>query len=71
MFRTMPQANLHPVRVTRSALDYESSCGIDELLLNASSIQEFQYIEIHNVANSERFATYAIRGAWERGDFAE
>ena len=37
------------------------SCGIDELLLEASGIREFQYVEIYNVNNGERFATYTIR----------
>src|SRR5690348_14920609 len=62
MTKTMLQAKLHRVRVTEADLDYEGSCGIDELLLEASGIMEFQYIEIYNVTNGERFATYAIRG---------
>lgn len=61
MLKTLLQAKLHRVRVTEAVLDYEGSCGIDEALLDASGIQEFQYIEIYNVSNGERFATYAIR----------
>ena len=61
MTRTMLQAKLHRVRVTEADLHYEGSCGIDELLLEASGIREFQYIEIYNVNNGERFNTYAIR----------
>jgi aspartate 1-decarboxylase len=57
----MLQAKLHRVRVTHSDLHYEGSCGIDEALLEASGIREFQYIEIYNVSNGERFSTYAIR----------
>ena len=63
--RTMLQSKLHRVRVTHANLDYEGSCGIDDLLLEASGIREFQYIEIYNVNNGERFNTYAIRA--ERG----
>ena len=61
MTKTMLQAKLHRVRVTEADLHYEGSCGIDELLLEASGIREFQYIEIYDVNNGERFNTYAIR----------
>jgi aspartate 1-decarboxylase len=61
MMKTLLQAKLHRVRVTEADLDYEGSCGIDELLLEASGICEFQYVEIYNVNNGERFSTYAIR----------
>lgn len=61
MNKTMLQAKLHRVRVTEADLHYEGSCGIDELLLEASGIREFQYIEIYNINNGERFNTYAIR----------
>jgi aspartate 1-decarboxylase len=65
MQRTMLQAKLHRVRVTQSELHYEGSCAIDDDLLDASGIQEYQQIDIYNVTNGERFATYAIRA--ERG----
>ncbi|HKT72442.1 MAG TPA: aspartate 1-decarboxylase [Steroidobacteraceae bacterium] len=61
MTKTMLQAKLHRVHVTEADLHYEGSCGIDEVLLDASGIREFQYIEIYNVTNGERFNTYAIR----------
>jgi aspartate 1-decarboxylase len=61
MLKTLLQAKLHRVRVTEADLHYEGSCGLDELLLEASGIAEFQYIEIYNVSNGERFTTYAIR----------
>jgi aspartate 1-decarboxylase len=63
MLKTLLQAKLHRVRVTEADLDYEGSCGIDEALLEASGIVEFQYLELYNVTNGERFSTYAIRAA--------
>jgi aspartate 1-decarboxylase len=63
MTRTMLQAKLHRVRLTHADLNYEGSCGIDELLLEASGIRECQYIEIYNVNNGERFSTYVIKAA--------
>jgi len=65
MQRTMLQAKLHRVRVTQAELHYEGSCAIDDELLEASGIREYQAIDIYNVSNGERFSTYAIRA--ERG----
>ncbi|GAB4122570.1 MAG: aspartate 1-decarboxylase [Sideroxydans sp.] len=65
MQRTMLQAKLHRVRVTQAELHYEGSCAIDDDLLEASGIREYQQIDIYNVSNGERFTTYAIRA--ERG----
>ena len=42
MQRTLLQAKLHRVTVTQADLHYEGSCGIDEILLEASGIREFQ-----------------------------
>jgi aspartate 1-decarboxylase len=61
----MLQAKLHRVRVTQSELHYEGSCAIDDDLLDAAGIKEYQAIDIYNVTNGERFSTYAIRA--ERG----
>ena len=60
MLRTMLQAKLHRVRVTEADLHYEGSCGIDEDLLDAADMREFEKIELYNVNNGERFSTYAI-----------
>ena len=65
MQRTMLQSKLHRVTVTHSELHYEGSCAIDENLLDAADIREYQAIDIYNVNNGERFSTYAIRA--ERG----
>jgi aspartate 1-decarboxylase len=62
MQRSMLKSKLHRVRVTASELDYEGSCAIDEVLLEAADIREYERIEIYNVNNGERFSTYAIRG---------
>lgn len=57
----MLKSKLHRVRVTASELQYEGSCAIDAALLEAADISEYERIEIYNVTNGERFATYAIR----------
>jgi aspartate 1-decarboxylase len=70
MLKTMLHAKLHRVTVTMADLHYEGSCGIDEVLLEAAGIREFQYIEIYNINNGERFNTYAIRSARGSGEIS-
>ncbi|MHB1292755.1 MAG: aspartate 1-decarboxylase [Sulfuricella sp.] len=61
MQRLMLKSKLHRVTVTHSELHYEGSCAIDETLLEAADIREYQQIDIYNVSNGERFTTYAIK----------
>jgi len=68
--RTLLQAKLHRVKVTQADLHYEGSCGIDERLLQAAGIVEFQHIELYNINNGERFSTYAIRAARDSGEIS-
>lgn len=67
MQRTMLKSKLHRVSCTHSELHYEGSCAIDENLLEAADIREYQQIEIYNIANGERFSTYAIRAERNSG----
>jgi aspartate 1-decarboxylase len=61
----MLKSKLHRVSATHAELHYEGSCAIDEDLLDASNIREYEQIDIWNVNNGERFTTYALRA--ERG----
>jgi aspartate 1-decarboxylase len=70
MQRTMLQAKLHRVHVTHADLHYEGSCAIDEVLLDAAGLREFQYVEIYNVNNGERFTTYALKAPRGSGDIS-
>ncbi|MDD5328569.1 MAG: aspartate 1-decarboxylase [Sulfuricella sp.] len=67
MQRLMLKSKLHRVTVTHSELHYEGSCAIDETLLEAADIREYQQIDIYNVTNGERFTTYAIRAERNSG----
>ena len=62
---TMLKAKLHRVSVTHAELDYEGSCAIDQNLLDAAGIREFEQVHIYNITNGQRFVTYAILA--ERG----
>lgn len=61
----MLKSKLHRVTTTHSDLHYEGSCAIDDDLLDAANIREYEQVDIWNVNNGERFTTYAIRA--ERG----
>jgi aspartate 1-decarboxylase len=61
----MLKSKLHRVTTTHAELHYEGSCAIDEDLLDAANIREYEQIDIWNVNNGERFTTYALRA--ERG----
>ena len=65
MLRSMLKSKIHRVTATHSELHYEGSCAIDEDLLDAANIREYEEVHIWNVNNGERFSTYAIKG--ERG----
>jgi aspartate 1-decarboxylase len=57
---TMLKSKLHRVTVTHAELDYEGSCAIDQDLMAAAGILPFEQLHIYNIANGERFTTYAI-----------
>jgi aspartate 1-decarboxylase len=61
MRRMMLKSKIHRATVTHSELDYEGSIAIDERLLEAAAIREYERVEVYNIRNGERFATYAIR----------
>lgn len=67
MQRTMLKSKIHRVTTTHAELNYEGSCAIDEALLEAADIKEYQQIDIYNVDNGERFTTYAIRAERHSG----
>ena len=68
MRRTMLKSKIHRATVTDANLHYQGSVTIDPLLMEAADILENERVEIYNVTNGERFATYAIPGAPGRGE---
>jgi len=57
---TVLKCKLHRACVTHAELDYEGSCAIDRDLLDRAGILPYEQIQIYNIANGERFTTYAI-----------
>ena len=62
MLRSFLKAKIHRVTTTVSNVDYEGSCEIDGVLLDAAGIGSYEQIQIYNINNGNRFSTYAIRG---------
>ncbi len=59
---TMLKSKIHRAVVTQAELDYVGSITIDEELLKASGIIEYEKVQIVDVNNGERFETYVICG---------
>lgn len=61
----MLKGKIHRATVTQAALNYVGSITVDEDLLDASGILEYEKVQIVDVDNGNRFETYTIAG--ERG----
>jgi aspartate 1-decarboxylase len=68
MRRTLLKSKIHRATVTDANLHYQGSVTVDPLLLRAADIVEHERVEVYNVTNGERFATYAIPGAPGKGE---
>lgn len=62
MLCTLLKAKLHHLRVTQADKEYEGSLTIDEDLMDAVGILNYEKLLVANLDNGKRFETYAIRG---------
>ena len=70
MLQQMLKAKIHRARVTDANLNYEGSLTIDRQLMDAVGLLPFEYVEVYNINNGERFGTYVIEGAAGSGTIA-
>ena len=56
------QGKIHRAVVTHADVNYVGSIAIPLSLLDAAGIVPLQEVEVWNVTNGERFATYAVGG---------
>lgn len=61
----MFKSKIHRATVTQAELHYEGSLTVDEELLEAAGMLEYEKVAVVNITNGERLETYLIRG--ERG----
>jgi aspartate 1-decarboxylase len=59
---TLLKSKLHRARVTASDLNYEGSIALAPELRRAAGLLLHERVEIYNVTNGQRFATYVIGG---------
>ena len=62
---TMLKGKIHRATVVQAELDYVGSITVDQDLLDAAGILEYEKVQIVDVNNGSRFETYTIAG--ERG----
>ena len=60
-------SKIHRATVTDANLNYVGSITIDETLLKAANMREWQKVDILDVDNGERFQTYIIKGEPDSG----
>ncbi|MBL8891469.1 MAG: aspartate 1-decarboxylase [Planctomycetaceae bacterium] len=63
MLRTFMKGKIHRARVTQADLDYVGSIMIDADLMRAAGYLPYEKVEIYNITNGNRLATYVITGA--------
>src|SRR5665647_2260143 len=68
MFIEICKSKIHRVTVTGADLQYVGSITIDEDLMDAANLIEFEKVQIVNINNGERFETYVIRGKRKSGN---
>jgi aspartate 1-decarboxylase len=56
------KSKIHRATITESNLQYEGSMTIDQDLMEDADIIPYEQIQVYNIANGERFATYALEG---------
>lgn len=62
MFVTLLKSKIHRASVTEVSLDYEGSLTLDEDLMKAASLSEYEKVQVMNINNGHRFETYVVRG---------
>jgi len=68
MTREMLRAKVHRITVTERDVEYEGSLTLDAELMEAGGMIPFERVEVYDVDNGSRFATYLIEG--DRGSGA-
>jgi aspartate 1-decarboxylase len=62
MRRTLFKSKIHRATVTHADLEYEGSVSIDEDLMEAAEIVQYEAIHVWNITRGTRLQTYAIAG---------
>jgi aspartate 1-decarboxylase len=61
------KSKIHRATITQANLNYIGSISIDENLMDAANLIEFEKVQVVNINNGERLETYVIRGERDTG----
>lgn len=67
MFVNMLKGKIHRATVKQAELNYVGSITVDPTLMEAAGIFEYEYVQIVDVENGNRFETYTIAGEPDSG----
>lgn len=67
MQRFVLKSKIHRATVTEADLNYEGSVTIDEVLMKAADVIEYEQVHIYDVTNGNRIITYAMVGPANSG----
>lgn len=67
MYLNMLKGKIHRATVIQAELDYVGSITVDEDLLDAAGILEYEKVQVVDLNNGERFETYTIAGERSSG----
>ena len=56
------KSKIHRATVTEADLHYIGSITIDEALMNAANLNEYEEVQVLNITNGNRLNTYVIKG---------
>jgi aspartate 1-decarboxylase len=56
------KSKIHRATITQAELNYVGSITIDESLMIAANLIEYEKVQVVNVNNGERLETYVIKG---------
>ena len=62
MLINMLKGKIHRATVVQAELNYVGSITVDPELMDAAGILEYEYVQIVDVENGNRFETYTIAG---------
>jgi aspartate 1-decarboxylase len=68
MMRVMLKSKIHRASITEANIDYEGSISIDQRLMQEADILPYEQVQVLDINNGARFATYAIEAEADSGE---
>ena len=62
MIRRLLKSKIHRATVTQADLNYVGSVTVDEELMKAADLVEYEQVDVLDITNGNRLTTYVIKG---------